>query len=55
LIVDRNMEKLGRLADRQYVLEKGRVVWSGSAVDFRAQSQELEHYLKIPPPGASTA
>jgi branched-chain amino acid transport system ATP-binding protein len=49
LIIDRDMEQLGRLADRQYILEKGKVVWSGSAADFRAQSQGLERFLKVSP------
>jgi branched-chain amino acid transport system ATP-binding protein len=47
LIIDRDMEHLGRLADRQYILEKGKVAWFGSAADFRAQSQELERFLKV--------
>jgi branched-chain amino acid transport system ATP-binding protein len=55
LIIDRDMGKLGRLADRQYILEKGKVVWSGSAANFRAQSQDLERFLKVSTPGAGAA
>jgi branched-chain amino acid transport system ATP-binding protein len=55
LIIDRDMEKLGWLADRQYILEKGRVVWSGGAAEFRAQSQDLEHFLKVSTPGIAAA
>jgi branched-chain amino acid transport system ATP-binding protein len=54
LIVDRDMDKLGELADRQYVLEKGKVVWSGTSADFRAQSQVLERYLKVSAPSVQT-
>ena len=50
LIIDRNMAKLGEIADRQYILEKGTVVWSGPAADFRAKTQELELYLKVAAP-----
>jgi branched-chain amino acid transport system ATP-binding protein len=55
LIVDRDLEKLGELADRQYVLEKGKVVWSGIASDFRANGKELEAYLKVSGAGVSAA
>jgi branched-chain amino acid transport system ATP-binding protein len=55
LIIDRDMEQLGRLADRQYILERGKVVWSGSAADFRAQSQELERFLKVSSPATGAA
>jgi branched-chain amino acid transport system ATP-binding protein len=54
LIIDRDMEKLIRLADRQYVLEKGKVVWSGSASEFSAQSQELQRFLKVASPSGSS-
>ena len=47
LIIDRDMEKLGNLADRQYVVEKGKVVWKGRAEAFRASSDELQAYLKV--------
>ena len=47
LIIDRDMAKLGEIADRQYILDKGRVAWSGTAADFRAKTQELETYLKV--------
>jgi branched-chain amino acid transport system ATP-binding protein len=53
LIIDRDMEKLGRFADRQYILEKGKVVWSGGAADFRAQSRNLERFIKVATRAAS--
>ena len=39
LIVDKNLKILARLADRHYVLERGRVRWSG---DSRALGNEYE-------------
>ena len=39
LIVDKNVKILARLADRHYVLERGRVRWSG---DSRALGGEYE-------------
>ena len=29
-IIDRNLEALMRIADRHYIMEKGRFVWSGT-------------------------
>ena len=31
LVIDKNVEALTRLADRHYIVEKGRVVWTGSS------------------------
>jgi branched-chain amino acid transport system ATP-binding protein len=39
LIVDKNLKVLARLADRHYVLERGRVRWSG---DSRALGHDYE-------------
>ncbi|RAI40374.1 ABC transporter ATP-binding protein [Rhodoplanes roseus] len=31
LVIDKNIRMLGRIADRHYILEKGRIVWSGAS------------------------
>ena len=36
-----------RLADRHYILEKGRVVWQGSSDALRAQPQLLQQYVGV--------
>jgi branched-chain amino acid transport system ATP-binding protein len=45
LLIDKNLENLLELADRHYILEKGKVVWSGTsdtlAGDERLQAQYL--------------
>jgi branched-chain amino acid transport system ATP-binding protein len=47
LIIDKDVKALTRVADRHYVLEKGRVVWSGSSQAL-AENQELQHrYLGV--------
>jgi branched-chain amino acid transport system ATP-binding protein len=47
LVVDKNIVPLLRLADRHYILEKGRTVWSGSSAELAA-APELQHrYLGI--------
>jgi len=47
LIIDKNVKVLSRLADRHYVLEKGRVVWSGTSAELRAHPELQTRYLGI--------
>jgi branched-chain amino acid transport system ATP-binding protein len=47
LLVDKNLEVLRRLADRHYVLEKGRVCWAGDAAALAAQAGLVEGYLGL--------
>jgi branched-chain amino acid transport system ATP-binding protein len=42
--VDKNLKVLARLADRHYVLERGRVRWSG---DSRALGSEYEAIRRV--------
>jgi len=42
LVIDKNVGNLIGLADRHYIVEKGRVVWSGRS-DALAADQELQH------------
>ena len=47
LVIDKDVRPLCRVADRHYVLEKGRVVWSGSSAELTA-NRELQHrYLGV--------
>jgi branched-chain amino acid transport system ATP-binding protein len=47
LVIDKNIGPLKRLADRHYVLEKGRVVWHGSSAELEAQSAVQHTYLGV--------
>ncbi|HEX3936552.1 MAG TPA: ABC transporter ATP-binding protein [Xanthobacteraceae bacterium] len=47
LVIDKNVEVLSRIADRHYILEKGRVVWSGSSAALQAEPALKERYLGI--------
>jgi len=38
---------LTRVADRHYVLEKGRVVWSGSSSELAANRELQQRYLGV--------
>jgi branched-chain amino acid transport system ATP-binding protein len=47
LVIDKDVKALCRVANRHYVLEKGRVVWSGSSAEL-AGNAELQHrYLGV--------
>ncbi|WP_119460017.1 ABC transporter ATP-binding protein [Rhodospirillaceae bacterium SYSU D60014] len=47
LIIDKNLDALSRLADRHYVLEKGRVAWSGSSAALAAEPAIMHRYLGV--------
>ncbi|PJI40265.1 ABC transporter ATP-binding protein [Ferrovibrio sp.] len=47
LVVDKNVGALTKLADRHYVIEKGRVVWQGNSADLKAAPDVQHRYLGI--------
>jgi len=47
LIIDKNLEDLTRLADRHYILEKGRVVWQGTSAALQADAEAAHRYLGV--------
>ena len=47
LVIDRNVADLARLADRHYIVEKGRIVWTGSSGDLTAGRADLERWLGV--------
>jgi branched-chain amino acid transport system ATP-binding protein len=47
LVIDKNVDTLTRIADRHYLIERGRVVWSGTSAELAA-AQDVQHrYLGI--------
>jgi branched-chain amino acid transport system ATP-binding protein len=47
LVIDKDVRALARIADRHYVLEKGRVVWSGSSAAL-SENRDMQHrYLGV--------
>ncbi len=42
LVVDKNIEALTRFADRHYIIEKGRVVWTGDS-SLLSDNEEIQH------------
>lgn len=47
LVIDKNVEALTRIADRHYILEKGRIAWSGDSASLRADDTLRRRYLGV--------
>jgi len=47
LVIDKNVDALTRIADRHTVIERGRVVWTGSSADLAGASDIQHRYLGI--------
>lgn len=47
LLVEQNLSVCEKLADRHYVLEQGRIAYSGSAADFAADRSVRDRYLAL--------
>jgi branched-chain amino acid transport system ATP-binding protein len=45
LVIDKNIDDLVRIADRHFVLEKGRVVWQGGNDALQADPTVIDRYL----------
>src|SRR5207247_4404413 len=42
LVIDKNVRALLRLADTHYIIEKGRIVWTGSSAEL-ASHADVQH------------
>lgn len=47
LVIDKDIAALTRIADRHYILEKGRVVWSGGSAGLTADPNLVHRYLGV--------
>ena len=47
LIVDKNLQVLKRLADRHFIIEKGRTVWSGDGAAMTRDADTVNRYVGI--------
>ncbi len=47
LLIDKNLNVLKRLADRHYILEKGRTVWTGSSTDLARDTELVHRYVGV--------
>ena len=47
LVIDKNVAALTRLADRHYLIERGRVVWTGTSPELAAAPDVQHRYLGV--------
>ncbi|MBF21367.1 MAG: ABC transporter ATP-binding protein, partial [Marinovum sp.] len=47
LVIDKNIDALSKLVDHHTILEKGRVVWAGSAADLQGDPDVIDRYLHL--------
>jgi branched-chain amino acid transport system ATP-binding protein len=47
LVIDKNVGALTRIADRHFLIERGRVVWSGSSAELAASPDVQHRYLGV--------
>jgi branched-chain amino acid transport system ATP-binding protein len=47
LVIDKNVAALIRIADRHYMIERGRVVWSGTSAELAAAPETQHRYLGV--------
>src|ERR1700723_3269275 len=47
LVIDKNIEHLTAIADRHYIIERGRAVWSGNSAELASAADIQHRYLGI--------
>jgi branched-chain amino acid transport system ATP-binding protein len=47
LLIDKNVQTLTRIADRHYLIERGRVVWNGTSAALAAAPDVQHRYLGV--------
>ncbi|SLN63524.1 High-affinity branched-chain amino acid transport ATP-binding protein LivF [Roseivivax jejudonensis] len=47
LVIDKNVDALTRFADRHVVIEKGRVVWTGTTAEILATPEVKDRFLHV--------
>ncbi len=47
LVIDKNVAALTKIADRHYMLERGRVVWTGTSAELAAAPDVQHRYLGV--------
>ncbi|MDH5410123.1 MAG: ABC transporter ATP-binding protein [Alphaproteobacteria bacterium] len=47
LVIDKDVAALARIADRHYILEKGRIVWTGGSGELAADPDLAHRYLGV--------
>ncbi|MCA3541443.1 MAG: ABC transporter ATP-binding protein, partial [Rhodobacter sp.] len=46
-VVDKHLQPLLPLADRHYVIEKGRIAWQGDSAALASSPEVVQRYLSV--------
>jgi len=47
LLIDKNLKAVSRLADRHYVVERGRVTWSGDSAALQREYEQVQRFVGV--------
>jgi len=47
LVVDKNLKDLLKIADRNFIIERGKIVWKGTSDELRKDREALQRYLGV--------
>ena len=47
IVIDKNLDDVAKFADTHYVIEKGKVVWTGSSAELDQQKDRIEEMVGI--------
>jgi branched-chain amino acid transport system ATP-binding protein len=47
LLIDKNLKAVARLADRHYVIERGRVTWSGDSAALTRDYERVQRFVGV--------
>jgi branched-chain amino acid transport system ATP-binding protein len=47
LLIDKNLRAVSRLADRHYVIERGRVTWSGDSAALAREYEQVQRFVGV--------
>ena len=47
LVVDKNLKDLLQIADRNFIIERGKIVWSGTSDELRTDRDALQRHLGV--------
>ena len=47
VVIDKNLAEMATLLDRHHIVEKGRVVWTGTPDELNAHKELAQRYLGL--------
>jgi branched-chain amino acid transport system ATP-binding protein len=47
IVIDKDLSALNKVADRHYIIEKGRIVWTGAPSDLSKREELIDEFLAV--------